>query len=396
MSSVLNKYFSSKMDVFAGDKGLFAIFGISSELERKGMKIIHMEIGKPDFDTPNVIKEGAIEALKDGVVQYAPPGGIFELKEAITDWTKRRYGLEYDSNSEILITVGASEALHCIWSAFLDHDEEVMIPSPYYGSYGFQVVCADTNFVEVPVLKDGVIQYDIKEFEARLTDKTKMILINSPNNPTGYVMTDEELQAIADFAIKHDLIVISDECYDHFLFDGEFKSIASLSGMKERTLVINSTSKTFSMTGWRVGYVMGDADFIGTMQNIHEHLAICPTSFAQQGAIKAYTEEIKETKDMLREYKDRRDYIVSALDEIDELSYVDPKGAFYVFVDVSKTGQSGADFCIGLLNKKGVALASGECFGKAWSDYVRLSYCCSMEELKTAAKMIKEYIEEIK
>lgn len=384
------------MDVFSGEKGLFAIFGISSELERKGMKIIHMEIGKPDFDTPEVIKEGASEALKDGVVQYAPPGGLYELKEAITQWTKKRYGLDYDSEKEILITVGASEALHCIWSAFLDHDEEVMIPSPYYGSYGYQVVCAGSKYVEVPVLKDGVIRYDIEEFEARITDKTKVILINSPNNPTGYVMSDTEIQAVADFAIKHDLIVISDECYDHFSFDREFKSIASLPGMKERTLVINSTSKTFAMTGWRVGYVMGPSEYIETMQNIHEHLAICPTSFAQQGAIKAYTEEINETEGMLAEYKRRKDYIVGALSEIEEISFYEPQGAFYVFVNVAKTGQNGADFCLGLLNEKGVALASGESFGKAWTDYVRLSYCCSMEEIKEAMVLIKEYIAEKK
>lgn len=391
----MNKYFSSKMDVFSGDKGLFAIFGISCELERKGMKIIHMEIGKPDFDTPKVIKEAGMKAIENGNVQYAPPGGLYELKKAVTDWTRKRYGLDYNSDSEILITVGASEAIHLIWSAFLDHDEEVMIPSPFYGSYGYQVVCSDSKFIEVPVLKDGIIKYDIQEFESRITDKTKLIMINSPCNPTGYVMSDDEIQSIADFAIKHDLIVISDECYDHFVFEGKFKSIASLPGMKERTLVVNSTSKTFSMTGWRVGYVMGDASFIETMQNIHEHLAICPTSFAQEGAIKAYTEEIQETEAMLAEYKRRRDYLVNALGKMDKISFYEPQGAFYIFMNVEKTGQSGGDFCLGLLNQKGIALASGDCFGKQWSNYVRLSYCCSMEDIVEAMKLMEEYINSI-
>lgn len=392
----MDKYFSSKMDVFSGEKGLFAIFAISSELERSGKKIIHMEIGKPDFDTPEIIKEAAIEAIKEGVVQYAPPGGLYELTKAITDWTQKRYGLSYNPENEILITVGASEAIHLIWSAFLAHDEEVMIPSPYYGSYGYQVACAGSKFIEVPVLKDGIVKFDIEEFEARITDKTKLILINSPCNPTGYVMSDEEIKAIADFAIKHDLLVISDECYDHFLFEGEFKSIASLPGMKERTFVINSTSKTFSMTGWRVGYVLGDSKFIETLQNIHEHLAICPTSFAQKGAVKAYTEEIKETEGMLVEYKKRRDYLVDALGKIDEISFYEPQGAFYIFINVEKTGQNGADFCLGLLNEKGVALASGESFGKQWSDYVRISYCCSMEDIIEVVKLMKEYIADIK
>lgn len=391
----MNEYLSSKMDVFSGDKGLFAIYDISTKLERSGQKIIHMEIGKPDFDTPKAIKKAGIQAIEEGVVQYAPPGGIFELKEAITDWTQRKYGLEYDPESELLITVGASEAIHLVWSGLLDHDEEVMIPSPYYGSYVYQVVSADAKYVEVPVLKDGNIRYDIAEFEARITDKTKILLINSPNNPTGYVMSDEEMQAVADFAIKHDLIVVSDECYDHFVFDGEFKSIATLPGMKERTLVVNSTSKTFSMTGWRVGYILGDAGIIGTLQNIHEHLAICPTSFAQQGSIVAYKQELPETKVMVDEYRKRREYIIGALDKIEKLSFYEPQGAFYVFIDVSKTGQSGADFCLGLLNKKGVATASGESFGKQWVDYIRISYCCSMDDIQKAMELIQEYIDEI-
>lgn len=392
----MNKYLSKKMDVFSGDKGLFAIFDISSRLERSGKKIIHMEIGKPDFDTPEAIKESCIQAIRDGVVQYAPPGGIFELKEAVTAWTKEKQGLEYDADSECLITVGASEAIHLVWSAILDHDEAVMIPSPYYGSYVYQVASAGAQYIEVPALKDGIIYYDINEFEKRITDKTKIIIINSPNNPTGYVMSDEEMQAIADFAIRHDLLVISDECYDHFVFEGEFRSIASLPGMKERTLVVNSTSKTFSMTGWRVGYILGDAEIIGTLQNCHEHMAICPTSFAQQGSIAAYTQELPETKEMVDEYRRRREYIVGALREIEELSFYEPKGAFYVFIDVSKTGQTGADFCLGLLNNKGVATASGESFGKQWADYIRISYCCSMEDLQEAVRLIKEYIKEIK
>lgn len=391
----MNRYLSSKMNVFAGDKGLFAIFGISSALERAGKKIIHMEIGKPDFDTPEAIKQAGIKAIQDGVVQYAPPGGIHELKEAITNWSRERYGLDYDPETEALITVGASEAIHLVWSAFLDHDEEVMIPSPFYGSYVYQVASADAKYIEVPVLKDGVIHYDIEEFEKRLTDKTKVIMINSPNNPTGYVMSDEEMQAIADFAIKHDLLVISDECYDHFVFNGDFKSIATLPGMKERTFVINSTSKTFSMTGWRVGYVLAPAEFIETMQNVHEHLAICPTSFAQQGSIVAYTQEIPETPVMVAEYKKRREYIVGALKKIDKLSFYEPQGAFYVFINVGATGQNGSDFCLGLLNEKGVATAAGTSFGKEWEDYIRISYCCSMEDLQEAVRLIEEYIEEI-
>jgi len=390
----MNKYFSSRMDVFSGDKGLFAIFGISSELERKGQKIIHMEIGKPDFDTPYVIKEAGVDAIIKGNVQYTPPGGIHELREAVTNWMNDTHGLKYNPETEALITVGASEALQCIWSAFLDSEDEVLVPSPYYGSYGYQIACSGSKLVEVPVLKDGIMKYEIEEFESRLTDKTRLILINSPNNPTGYVMSTEEIKAIADFAVKNDLIVVSDECYDKFVFNGEFQSISSLPGMRERTLIVNSTSKTFSMTGWRVGYVLGNSEFIEGLQNVHEHLAICPTSFAQEGAIKAYTEDIKETEMMLDEYKRRREYIVDYLSNIDEVSFYEPEGAFYIFLNVAGTGQRGAEFCLGLLNEKGVALASGDCFGKEWSDYVRISYCCSMEDVIEAMGLIKEFISE--
>ncbi|MDD4779772.1 MAG: pyridoxal phosphate-dependent aminotransferase [Tissierellia bacterium] len=386
-------YFSSKVQVFYQGEGTVSIFDIASELERKGRKIMHMEIGKPNFDTPDAIKEAAITAIKKGNVHYTPPAGMYELREAITNRTKEKYGLEYNPLNEALITAGASEALYLIFIAFLNSDEEVMIPSPSYYSYCRQVDCTGSKYIEVPVLKDGVMKYDINDFEAKITDKTKLLLLNSPNNPTGYVMSDEELQEMADFAIKHDLIVISDECYEDFLYEGEFKSIASLPGMKERTLIINSTSKTFSMTGWRVGYILGNATFIECLQNVHEQLNICPTSFAQEGSIVAYREEIKEVEMMFNEYKKRKDYIVEYLSKIDKVSFYEPQGAFYIFLNVEKLGIDGSEFCLEILNEKGVALNPGESFGAEWKNYVRISYCCSMEDVIDAMDLIKEYIE---
>lgn len=392
----IKDYFSSKVEAFYGGEGTASIFDISSELERGGRKIIHMEIGKPDFDTPDVIKEAAIKAIRKGSVHYTPPAGIYELREAITNRTKNKYGLEYNPESEALITAGASEALYLIFISFLNPDEEVMIPTPGYYSYGRQVDCTGAKYIEVPVLIDGEMKYDVKEFEARITDKTKLILLNSPANPTGYVMSDDELQAMADFAIKHDLIVISDECYEDFLYEGEFKSIASLPGMRDRTLVINSTSKTFSMTGWRVGYILGNAGFIECLKNVHEDLNICPTSFAQEGSIRAYAEEVKEVEIMFNEYRRRKDYIVDYLNKIEEVSFCEPQGAFYIFMNVKKTGISGAEFCMQLLKEKGVALNPGESFGSEWNDYVRIAFCCSMEDIVEAMDLIKEYIDSIK
>ncbi len=388
----MKDYFSSKVQAFYEGEGSVSIFDMASELERKGKKIIHMEIGKPDFDTPDDIKEAAITAIKNGKVHYTPPAGVYELREAITNRAKEKYGLEYNPLNEALITAGASEALYLIFIAFLNSDEEVMFPSPSYYSYCRQVECTGSKYIEVPVLKDEKMKYDIKEFEDRITDKTKLLLINSPNNPTGYVMSKDELQEIADFAIKHDLIVISDDCYEDFLYEGEFISIASLPGMKERTLIINSTSKTLAMTGWRVGYILGNAELIECLQNVHEQLNICPTSFAQEGSIIAYREELKEVEVMFIEYKRRKDYIVDFLNKIDEISFYEPQGAFYILMNVEKLGISGSEFCLELLNEKGVALNPGESFGKQWSNYVRIAYCCSMEDIIEAMDLISEYI----
>ncbi len=394
----IKDYFSSKVRALHGGDGevTSSIFDISSEMERNGRKIIHMEIGKPNFDTPNAIKEAAIEAIKQGNVHYTPPAGIFELREAITNRTKAKYGMEYNPKNEALITAGASEALYLIFIAFLNADDEVMIPSPCYYSYERQVECTSAKYVEVPVLKDGIMKYDMAEFEKRITDKTKVLLLNSPNNPTGYVMSDDEIKAMADFVIKHDLIVISDECYEDFQYEGEFMSIAGLPGMKERTLIINSTSKTFSMTGWRVGYILGNADFIECLQNVHEHLNICPTSFAQVGSVRAYAGEIKEVEDMLKKYKRRKEYIVDALNKIDEVSFYEPQGAFYIFINVKKTGMSGTEFCLKLLNETGVAMNPGKSFGEEWNDYIRLSFCCSMEDIIEAMEHIRKFIANIK
>ena len=292
----MKNYFNNKVNGSPKQKGLFEIYAIASQKERAGEKVIHMEIGRPDFDTPMAVKERAVKALDEGVVHYTELSGLDELRRAISEREKLKTGLYYDPIKEIVVTTGASEGLYCIWNVFLNPEDEVMIPSPYYSSYFNQLTYSGTNLVKIPVMKDGKIKYDIEDFKSRLTKNTKMILINSPNNPSGYVMTEEELNMIAEFAIENDLIVISDECYDSFIFEGEYRSIATLPGMKERTLVVNSSSKTFSMTGWRIGYVMGNENFIREIGKIHSHITVCATSFAQAGAIEAYKSVFKKLK----------------------------------------------------------------------------------------------------
>ena len=389
----MKNYFNNKVNGSPKQKGLFEIYAIASQKERAGEKVIHMEIGRPDFDTPMAVKERAVKALDEGVVHYTELSGLDELRRAISEREKLKTGLYYDPIKEIVVTTGASEGLYCIWNVFLNPEDEVMIPSPYYSSYFNQLTYSGTNLVKIPVMKDGKIKYDIEDFKSRLTKNNKMILINSPNNPSGYVMTEEELNMIAEFAIENDLIVISDECYDSFIFEGEYRSIATLPGMKERTLVVNSSSKTFSMTGWRIGYVMGNENFIREIGKIHSHITVCATSFAQAGAIEAYKSVFKEVEDMVAEFKLRRDYVADYLSKIDSISFIEPKGAFYVFINVGKLGMDGIEFSEKILKEKGIALAPGSSFGSEWKDYVRLAYTCSMDNIIEAMDLMKSFVD---
>lgn len=389
----MKNYFNDKVNDGPKQKGLFEIFAIASQKERAGEKVIHMEIGRPDFDTPKAAKERAVKALYEGVVHYTEFSGLDDLRKAISEREWLKTGLHYDPLKEIVVTAGASEGLYCIWNVFLNPEDEVIIPSPYYSSYFNQLTYSGTNLVKVPIMKDGKIKYDIEEFKSRLTNNTKMILINSPNNPSGYVMTEEELVMIAQFAIENDLIVISDECYDSFVFEGEYKSIATLPGMRERTLVVNSSSKTFSMTGWRIGYVMGNETFIREIGKIHSHISVCATSFAQAGAAEAYKSVFNEVEDMVEEFKKRRDYVANHLRKMDDISFIEPKGAFYVFINVGKLGMDGIEFSERILRQKGIALAPGSSFGNEWKDYIRLAYTCSMDDIIEAMELMKSFID---
>lgn len=377
-------------------KGLFEIYNLALEKEKAGERIVHMEIGRPDFDTPAVIKKAAIKAIEDGNVHYTGSAGILDLRKAISRKVQETIGINYDPSNQILITVGASEALDLIWRTFLDEGDEIIIPSPYYGAYTYQLDYLGRKYITVPILKeDGTINYDRNEFIKRVTKKTKMILINSPNNPTGHVISKQELEMIADFAKEHDLIVVSDECYEHYIFEGEHKSIASLPEMCKRTLIVNSTSKTYSMTGWRVGYILGDSLYIEALTKVHAQTIICPTSFAQYGAISAFDTEIPELRVMLKKFKERRDYIIEFLKSIEGAKYVKPAGAFYIFLDVANFGIDGTDFCEKLLENKGIALCPGSNFGSEWKNYVRISYACSLEDIKYAMEKVREFIKKI-
>ena len=392
----MKEYFSRKILNKSTARGRVELIRAAAKKEDAGQKIIYMNVGKPDYDTPEIIKYGAIEAIKEGLVHYTRLDGVPKLKQAIAKREEMEFGLHYNPVDEITITVGGSAALFAIWAVFLDPEDELMIPTPYYNAYREQLSYIGAKYVEVPILREGKVEYRREDFEAKLTKNTKMIIINSPNNPTGYVMKDQDLQMITDFAIEHDLLVVSDECYDKYVFSGKFKSIANLDQMRERTIIVNSTSKTFSMTGWRIGYVMGPKKFVDEIAVAHNAMSICPNSFAQYGAYYAYQEKLDEVDKMLEDFKRRKEFIVSELEKISELEYIKPEGAFYVFISVAKLGISGMEFCEEILDQKGIVLSPGHAYGHEWKDYVRISYACSIENIKTTMLLIKEYIAERK
>lgn len=369
--------------------GLHDISQKALELEEKGRKLIRLELGRPSYDSPDFAKEAVKKALDNQQVHYTDTIGIKPLRIAISEREKKRFGLEYDYETEISVTAGAAEALGVIMLTLLNPGEEIIIPSPFFYAYKDQVLIAAAKLIEVPVLMSNDWQLDVDEIEKRITPKTRMLLINSPNNPAGYVLDKENLEAIAKLAIEKDLIVVSDECYDEFNYAGEHISISTLPGMRERTLVIKSASKSFSMTGWRIGYVMGPANMIKYISKVHENFSTCATSFAQWGAVEAFKYGEEFTQNMIKEFKKSGDYLIEELKKIDGLKIAKPKGAFYAFPDISAFGMSETEMVNYILDEAGIVLAPGSDFGTYGKEHVRIAYCRPLVEIMEACDRLK-------
>lgn len=391
----MERYLNKFMRNAPKEKGILEIYAIAEELEKKGKKLIHMDIGRPNFDTPKVVKDRAIRALEEGYVHYTSLNGVNELKAAIAEREKKDNGIIADPSTEILITVGASEALFHIWLNFLGEGDEILVATPCYSAYIYQIAFVGAKIVSVPLIKSGKLEFDIEDFRTKITPKTKMIMVNSPNNPTGFVLSRKDLQEIANLAIENDLIVVSDECYDKFVFSGGHISIATLPCMKDRTITVNSASKTFSMTGWRVGYVIANPFFIDAMALTHANIVLCATSFAQIGAIEAYNHVYDEIDVMLDEFKRRRDYIMDVLEEIKIIDFVQPDGAFYIFFNVENLKMDGMEFCLKFLKEYGVTTTPGISYGQEYNNYVRMAYTCTYEDVVRAMDALKEMIKEL-
>ncbi|ASJ12324.1 pyridoxal phosphate-dependent aminotransferase [Thermococcus thioreducens] len=360
--------------------------------------LISLGIGEPDFDTPEHIKEYAKEALDRGMTHYSPNAGIMMLREAIARKLREQNGIDADPKTQIMVTVGANQAFLMGFAAFLREGEEVLIPSPMFVSYAPAVILAGGKPVEVPTYEENEFRLNVDDLEKHVTEKTRALIINSPNNPTGAVLTRKDLEEIADFAVEHDLMVFSDEVYEHFVYDGARNhSIASLNGMFERTITINGFSKTFAMTGWRLGFVAAPEWIIERMTRFQMYNSTCPVTFAQYAAAKALKDERswKAVEEMRREYERRRNLVWKRLNEMG-LPTVKPRGAFYIFPRVKDTGLTSKEFSEMMLLEAKVAVVPGSAFGSAGEGYIRISYATAYEQLEEAMDRMEKVLREKK
>lgn len=358
-----------------------------------GMKdVISLGVGEPDFVTPWHIREKAISSLEQGSTSYTSNKGMPELRKAITQHLKTRYKLDYDYEEETLITVGVSEALDLAMRAILNPGDKVLIPEPYYVAYTAVVHLAGGVAVTIPTLPKNKFKLTPQDIQKAYTKDVKAVLLGYPSNPSGVSYTKKELTALAAVAKKLDLIIISDELYDELTYDYVHTPMATLPGMKERIIYLNGFSKTFAMTGFRIGYACGPADVIGGMTKIHQYTMLCASITAQIAAREAIQNGLKEVHRMKAEYDRRRKFIVEGLNEIGLTCHM-PEGAFYAFPSIKITGETAMDFAKNLLTEQKVALVPGVAFGQSCEGYVRISYASSLENLKEAVARMKIYLD---
>lgn len=376
----------------------------ANELKAQGVDVVSFGAGEPDFNTPQNIINAAIKAMQDGKTKYTPAGGILELKKTICKKFKEDNGLDYTTD-QITISTGAKQCLANVFMAILNPGDEILIPIPYWVSYPELVKLADGVPVFVETLKENNYKYTIEDLEKAVSDKTKAVLINSPNNPTGTIYNREELIEIAEFAKKHDLLIISDEIYEKLIYDGEKHiSIASLSeDAFERTVVIDGVSKTYAMTGWRLGYMAASKEITKLMTSIQSHMTSNVNTIAQYAAIEALNGPIEDLNTMVKEFERRRNFMVDRLGKIDGVSIIKPSGAFYIMVNISsyfnttfkgEEIKNSLDFSRVLLDEEKVAVIPGAGFGL--DEYIRLSYATSMDIIETGIDRIAMFINKIK
>ncbi|WZL83311.1 aminotransferase class I/II-fold pyridoxal phosphate-dependent enzyme [Vallitaleaceae bacterium 9-2] len=356
---------------------------------------ISLGVGEPDFDTPWHIREEGIYSLERGRTFYTSNAGLVELRQEICNYLRRRFELDYHHDTEIVVTVGGSEGVDVALRTILNPGDEVLVPEPSFVCYKPCVSLSGGIPVPIALKVENEFRLTREEVEAHLTDKTKAIILSFPNNPTGAVMSREDLQAIADVAIEHDLIVISDEIYAELTYSDQHVSIATLEGMRERTIIVSGFSKAYAMTGWRIGYVVAPAQFIDVLKIIHQYAIMCSPTTSQYAALEAAKNGDKDIDEMKVAYDQRRRLMVEYFNNMG-LECFEPQGAFYVFPSIQSTGLTSEEFATQLLKSKKVAVVPGTAFGDSGEGFIRCSYAYSVEELKVALERIEEFVLEIR
>ncbi len=371
--------------------GIRRFFDLVSEMD----DAISLGVGEPDFDTPWRIREEGIYSLERGRTFYTSNAGLKELKQEICRYLSRKINVEYDFRNEVVVTVGGSEGIDIAMRAMLDKGDEVLIPQPSYVSYLPCTVLADGVPVIIPLQRKNEFKLTVEELENAVTEKTKILVLPFPNNPTGSIMTREDLEPIAKFVVEHDLFVLSDEIYSELSYKGEHISIASFPGMKERTILINGFSKGFAMTGWRLGYACGPKKIIEQMIKIHQYAIMCAPTNSQYAAVEALRNCEGEVEEMRNAYNQRRRFLVSEFKRM-KLDCFEPYGAFYIFPSIREFGMSSEEFAMKFLAEEKVAVVPGTAFGECGEGFLRISYAYSLEDLKEAIGRLERFINRLR
>ena len=371
--------------------GIRKFFDIANEMEN----VISLSIGEPDFKTPWHIRQEGIDSLEKGKTWYTPNKGFMDLCEEISKYYERKNNLKYDYKEEVLVTVGGSEAIDLCMRCILEKGDEVLIPQPSFVCYVPLAQMTGATPVVIETKVEDEFRITASQIESNITPKTKMIVLPFPNNPTGGIMRKEDLEEISKVILKHNLIVLSDEIYSELTYgENRHVSIAEIDGMKERTVIVNGFSKSYAMTGWRLGYALGPKEIVSQMIKLHQFAIMSAPTTAQYAAIEALKNGDDDIINMKKEYDYRRKYLVGTLNKMG-LKCFEPKGAFYVFPSIQSTGLTSEEFCIRLIKEKSIAVVPGTAFGDCGEGFIRVSYSYSIGHIKEALKRIKEFISEL-
>lgn len=371
--------------------GIRKFFDIASEMD----DVISLGVGEPDFDTPWRIREEGIFSLERGRTFYTSNAGLQELRDEICRYLDRKIHVSYDPKKETMVTVGGSEAIDVALRCMLDPGDEVLIPQPSYVSYVPCTIMADGVPVIVELKNENEFKLTVEDMEKKITGRTKILVMPFPNNPTGSIMTKEDLEPVAEFVKEHDLYVLSDEIYSELSYKGEHVSIASLPGMRERTIVINGFSKGFAMTGWRLGYCCGPEEILSQMIKLHQFAIMCAPTNSQYAAVEGLRSCEDDVEEMRRAYNQRRRYLMHEFERMG-LKCFEPYGAFYVFPSIREFGMSSDEFATRLLKEERVAVVPGSAFGECGEGFLRISYAYSLEDLKAALGRLEHFIQRLR